>query len=45
MSSYYSRVQLPSTTIVIQVCNGLTLLILLYLAISYDSLDLIITLL
>ena len=45
MSPHYSRVQLPSTAITIQVCNGLTLLILLYLAISYNGLDLIVTLL
>jgi len=45
MSSHYSGVQLPSIAIAMQVCDSLTLLILLYLAISYDSLDLIVTLL
>jgi len=45
LSSHSSRVQFPSTAVAMWLCDSLTLLILLWLAINDDGLDLIITLL
>ena len=45
MYSHFSDFQFPSTAVARQICDGLTLSIMLYLAISDDGPDLIVTLL